>query len=111
MIFIIQGSYTKEALAGMVTKPEDRAKEAKRLIEAAGGKFIASFFTLGEFDFLVVCEFDNVKDYVPAAITAAAGGSIAGMRSTVALSWSDARDTFESAGKLGKSFRSAGTKK
>ena len=111
MIFILKGRYTREALAGMVARPEDRAKEAKRLIEAAGGKFIASYFTLGEFDFMVVCEYDTVKDYIPTVIAAAAGGSIADLRPTVAMSWSDGRECFESAGKLAKNFRSAGTRK
>jgi uncharacterized protein with GYD domain len=111
MIFLIQGRYTQDALTGMVAKPEDRAKEAKRLIEAAGGRFVASYFTLGEYDFMVVCEFDSLQSFTPAAIAAAAGGSITDMRTTVAMSWSDGREAFGAAAKLAKGFRSAGARK
>jgi uncharacterized protein with GYD domain len=108
MIIIVQGRYTTEALAGMMAAPEDRAKEAKRLIEAAGGKFIVSYFTLGPFDFLVVAEFDKLSAATPTLIAAAAGGSLASMQTTVGMSWDDARDAFGASGKLAKSFRSAG---
>ncbi len=111
MIFIIQGRYTREALAGMSAKPEDRSKEAKKLIEAAGGTFIASYFTFGDYDFMVICDYPSVQAVTPALIAAAAGGSITDMRTTIAMSWSDARDAFAASGKLTKGFRSAGTKK
>jgi uncharacterized protein with GYD domain len=111
MIVITQGRYTREAIAGMVERPEDRAKEAKRLIEAAGGKFIASYFTFGEYDFMVISEFDDIRKVTPALIVAAAGGSIAGLRTTVGLNWSDGETAFRQVAGLGKSFRSAGRPK
>jgi uncharacterized protein with GYD domain len=111
MIFITQGRYTKEALAAMVAKPEDRAKEAKKLIEAAGGKFLGSYFTFGDYDFAVISEFDDVAAVTPMLIAAAAGGSLEGMKTTVGMQWSDGRAAFQKAAKLGKSFRSAGHKK
>jgi uncharacterized protein with GYD domain len=108
MIFIVQGCYTREALAGMAAAPEDRAKEARKLIEAAGGKFIASYFTLGKFDFIVISEFEDLSAVTPALIAAASGGSLSSMQTTVGMSWDDARAAFAASGKLGKSFRSAG---
>ena len=111
MIVIIQGRYTNEAIAGMAERPEDRSREAKRLIEAAGGKFIASYFTFGEYDFLVISEFDDIRQVTPALIAVAAGGSVAGLRTTVGLNWTDGKAAFEKTRDLGKSFRSAGRKK
>lgn len=111
MIYITQGRYTTEAMAAMVAKPEDRGKEAKRLLEAAGGKFLGSYFTFGDYDFMVVSEFDDPQALTSALITAAAGGSVAGTRTTVGMNWSDAKAAFGGAGKLAKSFRSAGRKK
>jgi uncharacterized protein with GYD domain len=111
MIIITQGRYTSDAISGMIERPEDRATEARRLIEAAGGKFIASYFTFGEFDFLVICEFDDIRAVTPALIAVAAGGAVSGLRTTVALNWSDGKTAFEKARDMGKSFRSAGRKK
>lgn len=111
MIFITQGRYTGEAMAGMVAKPEDRGREAKKLIEGAGGKFLGSYFTFGDYDFAVISEFDDPQAATPALIAAAAGGSLTDVKTTVGMPWSDGRAAFEKAGKLAKSFRSAGHKK
>jgi uncharacterized protein with GYD domain len=111
MIIITQGRYTGEAIAGMVERPEDRAKEAKRLIEAAGGKFIASYFTFGEYDFLLITEFEDIRQITPALIAVAAGGSVSGLSTTVALAWDEGKAAFAQAGALTRNFRSAGRKK
>jgi uncharacterized protein with GYD domain len=111
MIFITQGRYTGDAISAMIERPEDRAKEARRLIEAAGGKFIGSYFTFGEYDFLVISEFDDIRRITPALIAVAAGGSVDGLKTTVGLNWSEGRGAFEEARTLGDSFRSAGRKK
>jgi len=37
-IFITQGRYTREAIKGMVVKPEDRAEAISRLLSKAGGR-------------------------------------------------------------------------
>jgi uncharacterized protein with GYD domain len=111
MIFIIQGRYTTEAMAAMVARPEDRAKEARKLLEAAGGTFLGSYFTFGDYDFAVICEFDDPQALTSAVIAAAAGGSLAATRTTVGMNWSEAKAAFGGAGKLGKGFKSAGKKK
>lgn len=111
MIVIIQGRYTSEAIAGMAERPEDRSKEARRLIEAAGGTFIGSYFTFGDYDFLVITEFDDIKQVTPALIAVAAGGSVTNLKTTVGLNWADGKAAFEQTKDLGKTFRSAGRKK
>ena len=111
MIFITQGRYTRDAMAAMVARPEDRGKEARKLIEAAGGKFLGSYFTFGDYDFAVISEFDDPQAATPALIAAAAGGSLEGVRTTIGMQWSDGRAAFEKTAKLAKSFRSAGQKK
>jgi len=111
MIFITQGRYTREAMAGMVAKPEDRGREAKKLLEAAGGKLLGSYFTFGDYDFLVISEFDDINAITPALIAAAAGGSLTDVRTTVGMKWSDGQEAFENAGVLAAKFRSAGTRK
>jgi uncharacterized protein with GYD domain len=111
MIFITQGRYTKEAMAGMAARPEDRGEEAKKLIEAAGGTFLGSYLTFGEYDFIVISESDDPQAVAAALIAAAAGGSIEGVKTTIGMNWSDAKAAFGGAGKLAKSFRSAGQKK
>ena len=111
MIFITQGRYTREAMAGMVAKPEDRGAEARKLIRKAGGKFLGSYFTFGEYDFVVITEFDDIGSITAALITAAAGGSLSDVKTTVGMRWDEGHEAFEKARKLAKSFKSAGAKK
>jgi hypothetical protein len=55
-IYITQGRYTDQAIKGFVAKPEDRSAQVRKLMKAAGGKMIAYYVTLGEYDFLVISE-------------------------------------------------------
>ncbi|HKA36954.1 MAG TPA: GYD domain-containing protein [Thermoanaerobaculia bacterium] len=63
--FMVQGSYTADAWAKMIQKPEDREKIYRKLIEKAGGKLKAFYFAFGEKDVVAILE-------VPDAATAGA---------------------------------------
>jgi uncharacterized protein with GYD domain len=39
-IYITQGRYTRDAIKGMIVKPEDRADALSRTITKAGGRLI-----------------------------------------------------------------------
>lgn len=107
--YIIQGRYTRTAIKGMIANPEDRAEEAKKLIEAVGGKLVAYYVTLGEYDFAAIAEGPDEKAVSAAVLVAAAGGGVTNMRTTVAMTSAEAKDVFANAGDIGISFRSAGT--
>ena len=62
-IFVTQGRYSRDAIKGMLAKPEDRMEAASKLAQAAGGKLLAYYVTFGEYDWLVVSE-------MPARMTA-----------------------------------------
>ena len=111
MIFISQGRFTREAMAGMAAKPEDRSAEVRKLMRKAGGKLLGSYFTFGEYDFAVITEFDDINSVTPALIVSAAGGSVTGITTSVGMRWDEAQEAFGKAGKLAKSFRQAGAKK
>jgi uncharacterized protein with GYD domain len=40
-IYIAQGRYTREAVKGMISRPEDRAEALSRHMARAGGKVIS----------------------------------------------------------------------
>ena len=40
----------------MLAKPEDRAEMVRQLFAKSGGKLLAYYMTLGEYDFLTVSE-------------------------------------------------------
>jgi hypothetical protein len=57
---------------------------------------------------MVIGEFPDEKAAATAVLAAAAGGSLAHIETTVAMTAKDAATTFGSAGKVAKDFRSAG---
>jgi uncharacterized protein with GYD domain len=107
-IYITQGRYTPDAVKGMVANPENREKAAADLMEKAGGKLLAHYFTFGEYDFLSISEAPSEEVMASALIAGAASGGISHFRTSVAMTAKDAMKAFKSAGALSKSFKPPG---
>ncbi|HSR71396.1 MAG TPA: GYD domain-containing protein [Kiloniellales bacterium] len=108
-IYITQGRYTREAITGMIDKPEDRTEAVSALVEAAGGKLLDYYVTFGEYDFLAIIEGGKDQTNVVAALlTAASTGGVTDMRTTVAMSTKDAMKAMKAAKKLKTGFKPAG---
>jgi uncharacterized protein with GYD domain len=107
-IYISQGRYTRDAIRGMIAKPEDRSEEVSKLLQKAGGKLLSHYLTFGEYDFLVICEAPNEQAMASVVLAAAAGGGVSDVRTTLALTSKDAKAVFGSTGELTGAFRSAG---
>ena len=60
-IYITQGRYTRDAIKGMIVKPEDRADAVGRLLSKAGGRLIGYYLTFGEYDFLAIAEAERKR--------------------------------------------------
>jgi uncharacterized protein with GYD domain len=63
--FLVQASYTSEAIAAMMENPADRTPAVRALVEKLGGSLVGFWFSLGEYDALEIYQ-------VPDCITAAA---------------------------------------
>src|SRR5262252_1060148 len=60
-LFITQGRFTREYIKGGLAKPEDRHAAISRLCEQAGGKLASLYYTLGQYDFIVISEMPDAK--------------------------------------------------
>ena len=107
-IYISRGKFTTDAVNGMLAKPENREEAVATLFKSVGGKLIGWYLTFGRHDWLVIGEFPDNKAAASAVLAAAAGGSLADIETTVAMTAADAAATFDAAGKAARSFRSAG---
>jgi uncharacterized protein with GYD domain len=107
-IYITQGRYTREAIKGMLVKPEDRADQVARLMSKIGGRLISYYVTFGEYDFLAIAEAPNDVQMAAALIAAGAGGGVTDLRTTVAITSIEAKGAFAAASDLAPSFKSAG---
>jgi uncharacterized protein with GYD domain len=107
-IYITQGRYTREAVRGMVFKPEDRAEAVSKLMSRAGGRLIAYYLTFGEYDFLTIAEMPSEGQMAAVLLAAGASGGVTNLRTTLAMSSVEAKGAFAAASDLAPSFRSAG---
>ena len=68
--YIIMGKWTQQGIAKVKEGPA-RIEAARKAMEAAGGKMIAWYLTLGRYDFVVIEEAPNVQ--AAAAVLLATG--------------------------------------
>jgi uncharacterized protein with GYD domain len=107
-IYITQGRYTREAIKGMIVKPEDRADQVSRMMSKVGGRLLAYYVTFGEYDFLSVAEVPNDVQMAAVLLAAGSGGGLTDLRTTVAMTSAEAKGAFAAASDLAPSFKGAG---
>jgi uncharacterized protein with GYD domain len=107
-IYITQGRYTRDAIKGMIVKPEDRADAIARLLSKVGGRLLGYYLTFGEYDFLAIAEAPNDVQMAAALLAAGSGGGVTDLRTTVAMTSVEAKGAFAAASDLSHGFKSAG---
>lgn len=107
-IFITQGRYTREAIKGMIVKPEDRYEALSRHVARAGGRVLSYYLTFGEYDFLTVVEAPSETQMAAVLLSAAGSGGVSDLRTTLAMSSIEAKGAFAAAGDLAPSYRAPG---
>ena len=107
-IYITQGRYTRDAVKGMIVRPEDRADAVSRLLAKAGGRLIGYYLTVGEYDFLSIAEIPSDIQAAAALLAAASGGGVTDLKTTVAMTSVEAKGAFAAASDLAPTFKSAG---
>ena len=100
--YICQGHYSRDALRGMLAKPENRETAVAKLFEMVGGRLLAWYFTLDENGWLVIAETPDERTMSAAMIVALAGGGVTDMKTTAALTSSEAMEAFRTAGDIGQ---------
>ena len=106
--FIIQGRYTRDAIKGMIVKPEDRADAISRLMAKAGGRLTGYYLTFGEYDFLAIVEAPSETQMAAALLAAASSGGLSDLHTMLALTSVEAKGAFTAASDLAPIFRSPG---
>ncbi len=75
-MFITYASYSQSGAKGLIDKPADRSGVIKALIEKAGGKLIALYFTTGSNDVVLISEVADGSDAVAVGMAVSASGSL-----------------------------------
>src|SRR5665647_996318 len=107
-IYITQGRYTRDAIKGMIVKPEDRADPLARILAKVGGRLLGYYLTFGEYDFLSIAEVPNDTQMASVLLAASSSGGVTDMKTTVAMNSIEAKGAFAAASDLAPGFKSAG---
>jgi uncharacterized protein with GYD domain len=106
--FISQGKYTREAIKGMIAKPEDRAEAFSRMVSRAGGRLVGYYLTFGEYDFLSIIEAPSETQMAAALLAVSGSGGISDLRTMLAMTSIEAKGAFAAAGDLAPAYRTPG---
>jgi uncharacterized protein with GYD domain len=82
---MIQSSYTPEAWAGMVKRPQDRSRMVRQVTKKMRGRMISFYYAFGEHDAVIIVELPNNEAAAAVAIAAAAGGGVRSVKTTVLM--------------------------
>ena len=88
--YLVQASYTAEAWATMVERPEDRSVSVRRMVQHAGGHLECFYLAFGEHDVVTIVDVADNVAAAAIAMAAAAGGGLRSIRTTPLLTPEDA---------------------
>ena len=89
-LYMWTGSYTTDAIRGMVDDPQDREAFERAAVESLGGKLHHFLFSFGNSDIIAFMEFDDDVDMVALSMLVAANGAFSHGATTKLLTSADA---------------------
>ena len=99
--FLIQVTYSDDALADLVRNPEDRGAVITELFERLGGKVEAFYHSLGEYDLVIIAECPDNETMAAIQIAVRAAGVEKYQKITTLLSREEAVNALKRAGSSG----------
>ncbi len=72
--YMIQIKYNESSTKGLVAAPQDRKPQASVIMEKLGGRQIDVYFTLGEWDAVIIVELESDAHAMAVAMADVAGG-------------------------------------
>ena len=73
--YVVLGKYTQKGIENINTSPEKREAVGK-VFESVGGKFKDFYYTLGQYDFVAICEAPDDEAIMKAMLTIGSKGEV-----------------------------------
>lgn len=99
--YLLQTSYTQEALSTLIKKPQDRTEVVRKAIEKLGGKLVGFWLAFGEHDIICVVEMPNNISAAAMALAVGAGGAVTKTVTTPLLTVEEGMAALKKAGTSG----------
>ena len=83
--YMVQASYTSEAIASLLKNPQNRMDVVRKSVEKLGGKLTGGWLSFGDYDIVLIAELPDHVSAAAIALAAAAGGSLKAIKTTALL--------------------------
>jgi len=97
-LYMTQFSYTPEAWAALMKKPEDRSVPLKALFEKLGGRLIGLYYCFGEYDGVAIGEVPDNTAEMAMLLAVIAPGHLKATKTTVLFTVQEAMQALAKAG-------------
>ena len=77
--YLVQTSYTSEAMAALIKNPQNRTEVIRKSVETLGGKLVGSWMSFGDQDVVLIID---MPDHISAAAMVLAACAGCGSRTT-----------------------------
>ncbi|HKD60601.1 MAG TPA: GYD domain-containing protein [Terracidiphilus sp.] len=99
--FLVQVSYTSEATAALIKRPQDRSRIVGKAVEKLGGIVKSAWLSFGDYDTVVLVDMPDNVSAAAFALAVSAGGSCKAIKTTPLLSVEEGMDAMKKAGRSG----------
>ncbi len=83
--YLVQASYSTDALRLLIKRPEDRTDVVRKAVEKLGGKLVGLWLSFGDQDVVAIIEMPNNVSAAGLALAIGAGGALKSTKTTPLL--------------------------
>ena len=99
-LYMVQVSYTPQAIAAMVKSPQDRTEAIRELAAGAGCQVRDVFFSQGDYDVVIVYEAPDAEAANAVALAAIAAGHLRAFKTTPLFTGAEMMGAMRRAGQI-----------
>jgi uncharacterized protein with GYD domain len=100
-LYMVQATYTAEAIATMAKNPQDRSVPVRELMQKLGGQMISFYFCYGEYDVVALGELPDDSAATAVAMAAISPGHLKAYKTTKLFTVEETMEAMRKAGSLG----------
>jgi uncharacterized protein with GYD domain len=107
-LYMYQFAYTPESWAAQIKNPQNRIEKVGRAAtEAAGGKFIGGWLSMGEYDAVLIVDVPNMESMAGLAIAITGGGALKSGKTTALMTGEQGVEALKKAVGVAKTYQPA----
>ena len=99
--YLVQVSYSVDALAAFIKKPQDRTEVVRKAIEKLGGSLNGIWFSFGDHDVVALLDMPDNTSAAAFALAIGAGGACRSVKTTPLLAVEEGMAAMKKAGTSG----------